>query len=256
MWDWLSKLKALQMDGHKCCLVTVIDTGGSTPREAGAKMIVCDNGRFFGTIGGGNLEKLAIEDAGRILLEAQSKKIKYPLGAKTGQCCGGSVELFFEPVSAGPELYLFGAGHVGQALANSLIGTPFRVHVIDPRTEWVHHSALNAEVIKHECSWDEYMADPQVKWSADNTYVIVMTHDHSMDEKIIEDVVHRKSKFIGLIGSNSKWERFKQRYQHKNLDLGLFERVRCPIGIPVGGKAPQEIAISVAASLLKEHYGR
>ncbi len=253
MWNWFEKLAQLNADGIRAVVVTVIESTGSTPRNAGAKMVVCADA-FYGTIGGGHLEMLAIEDARKVLSEEKSKKIRYPLGAKTGQCCGGAVELFFEPFSTGPELYLFGAGHVAQALARTLIGTPFRVHVIDPRPEWIGHSLLPAEVKRHDCRWDEFVSD--AVWSSANTYVAVMTHEHAMDQDIIADVVKRSARYIGLIGSRSKWERFKQRYDVRGTESALFEKVHCPIGVPVGGKAPQEIAISVAAALLKEHYGQ
>src|SRR4051812_50163059 len=111
MWNWVSRLEELRSQGHAVVAVTVTQCSGSTPREPGAKMLVLGNGEFYGTVGGGHLEELALADARKILQEGGSRQIRYPLGAKTGQCCGGVVELFFESINVGPRLYLFGAGH-------------------------------------------------------------------------------------------------------------------------------------------------
>src|SRR5207245_2420444 len=97
-------------------VVTVVAVSGSTPRELGAKMLVREDGRFLGTIGGGQLEHRVLEDARGCLARGETKTLRYPLGAKAGQCCGGVMDLLVETLNTGPRLYLFGGGHVGQAL--------------------------------------------------------------------------------------------------------------------------------------------
>lgn len=259
-WDWISKLDQLRRSSTPVVMVTVSGGTGSTPRDAGAKMLVLADGSFFGTIGGGHLEALAIEDAKKRLNSADadlgSKTIRYPLGAKTGQCCGGVVDLFFEPLNAGPHLYLFGAGHVGQAIAKTLEGTPFTVHVIDERSEWVNAPALPAGVVRHECEWDEFVSS--ARWDRQKTYVSIMTFRHDLDEKILEDILRhgRPARYVGLIGSFAKWEKFKARLTQRGLPEAELLRVKSPIGIDIGGKAPQEIAISLGAELLGIHYGK
>lgn len=254
MWNWISKLEELRQKGIPVVAVTVTQCTGSTPRAPGAKMLVLSNGEFFGTIGGGHLEELALADAKKCLEEGASKSIRYPLGAKTGQCCGGVVELFFEALNIGPRLYLFGAGHVGQAVCKTLTGTPFIVHVIDEREEWISSKELPADAIRHHCEWDDFVKDAD--WHDHKTYVAVMTHRHDTDQDIIEALVDRPTRYLGLIGSSSKWERFKQRLIARGMGMEKLERVQCPLGIDIGGKAPQEVAISLAAQLLKVHYGR
>lgn len=253
MWNWILKLEELRTEGKPVAVVTVTQCSGSTPRETGAKMLVLPNGEFFGTIGGGHLEQLAIEDAKKSFVNKISQVIKYPLGAKTGQCCGGVVELLFEVINSGPRLYLFGAGHVGQAVCRTLIGTPFVVHVIDERAEWIESPALPKEVIRHHAQWDEVLAEAD--WDSQNNYAAVMTHRHDMDQDIIAALIKRPTRYIGLIGSRAKWERFKQRLTARGVLASDLEKVRCPIGIALGGgKAPQEIAVSVAAELIRIHY--
>lgn len=254
MWNWITKLEELRSQGKAVVAVTVTQCTGSTPREPGAKMLVLGDGEFFGTIGGGHLEELALDDAKKALIEGASKSIRYPLGAKTGQCCGGVVELFFEVLNNGPRLYLFGAGHVGQAVCRTLVGTAFTVHVIDEREEWINSRELPVEAIRHHCEWDDFAHD--AAWNAENTYVAIMTHRHDTDQDILEHVMGRPVKYLGLIGSASKWERFKQRLSARGVPMDRFERVKCPLGLDVGGKAPQEVAVSLAAELLRVYYGR
>ena len=143
---------------------------------------------------------------------------------------------------------------MGQAVCRSLIGTPFRLHLIDERKEWVGSDEIPQGVIRHACEWDDFVEEAE--WEDENTYVVVMTHRHDVDQKIIECVVDKPTRYVGLIGSDSKWQRFQQRFEIHGLDLKKFEKVRCPIGLKIGGKAPQEVAISLAAELLSVHYGQ
>jgi xanthine dehydrogenase accessory factor len=254
MWNWVPLLEQLRKQGQSLALVTVTQCTGSTPRETGAKMIVLPDGKFHGTIGGGHLEELAIQDALKAISTNASSTIRYPLGAKTGQCCGGVVELLIEVMNSGPHLYLFGAGHVGQAVSRTFVGTPFSVHLIDEREEWVMSNQVPAEVIRHHAEWDDFTRD--AIWDPEKTYVAVMTHRHDLDQDIIEFMVQKNIRYLGLIGSKSKWERFQQRLTQRGVTREALARVTCPIGLDVGGKAPQEIAISVAAELLKIHYAK
>jgi xanthine dehydrogenase accessory factor len=255
-WNWISKLEELRKSGKPFASVTVTQCTGSTPREVGAKMLVLADGTFFGTIGGGHLERLAIEDALKGISEGASKSVRYPLGAKTGQCCGGIVELLFETLNTGPKLYLFGAGHVGQAVCKTLSGTPFTVHLIDERKAWIESPGVSPDAVTHLSEWEDFVE--QAEWDSERTYVAIMTFRHDTDERILEDILRkkRKTRYLGLIGSESKWERFKQRLTARDIGEEALSSVRCPIGLPVGGKAPQEVAISLAAELLQAHYGK
>lgn len=254
-WNWIALLEELRLAGTPCVSVTVTQCTGSTPREIGAKMVVLPGGKFHGTIGGGHLEQLALEDAAKALTAGASTSIRYPLGAKTGQCCGGIVELLFEVLNTGPRLYLFGAGHVGQAICRTLEGTPFAVHVIDEREEWIGSPELPKSAVRHAAEWEDFVAD--ATWDAARTYVAIMTFRHDLDERILEVLIRKKRplRYLGLIGSRSKWERFKQRLAARGVTEEELAQVHCPIGLPIGGKAPQEVAISLSAELLKIHYG-
>lgn len=243
MWNWAAKLQTLSAEREPFAIVTVTRCSGSTPRETGAKMFVCSDGRFFGTIGGGGLEKQAISDALRCLSEGQSRTLHFPLHAAVGQCCGGVVELLVEVMNSGPLLYIFGAGHVGQALVRTLADTPFRVETVDARPEW------NAT---HCISPLEFVTEG--KWDAKNSHVVIMTHDHELDYQLLKAILPKTPRFLGMIGSQNKWKSFQNQLQAAGFSPEAWKSVHCPVGLPIGGKSPQEVAISIAAELLKEHY--
>jgi xanthine dehydrogenase accessory factor len=164
------------------------------------------------------------------------------------------MDLLIEVVNRGPSLYLFGAGHVGQALCRTLQGTPFQVQVIDERAEWVNSSEIPQAVRRHHCEWDEFVSD--AAWDPQRTFVAIMTHRHDTDQDIIQKVVTQPARYIGLIGSEAKWTRFRSRLLDRGSREEDLAKVRSPIGLDIGGKSPQEVAISVASELLKVHYDK
>ena len=215
-------------------------------------MIVLPSGTFFGTIGGGNLEQIAISDAVKCLEECQAKHLPYPLCFRTGQCCGGAVEVFIEIQGNQPHLYVFGAGHVGQAVAQVMIGTGFSIKVIDDREEWIESPEIPEEVGRvHQ---DGLAFIEQGSFDCRRSYAVVMTHDHAKDLELTAALLEKPLRYLGLIGSHTKWQRFQQRLGNLGYLPHDIERIHCPIGLPIGGKAPKEVAISLAAELVKENH--
>jgi len=254
MWAFAARLAELERFGTPAALVTVTKVDGSVPREVGAKMIVLPGGAFEGTIGGGHLERLVQNDAEACIESGESKTLRYPLGPSAGQCCGGVVEVFVDVLQTGPTLLLFGAGHVGRAVVRVMTGTAFRVHVVDERPEWIDSSEIPTTVIRHKGPWDEVAST--LPWNAKKTYVAVMTHRHDLDQEIVRWVLDRPHAYLGLIGSRTKWAKFRARLLERGVTHAQLDTVRCPIGLDVGGKAPAEVAVSVAAELLRLHHKR
>lgn len=247
-WDWISTLHHLKKNATPAALVTIIKAKGSTPRDVGTKMVVTEKD-FFGTIGGGQLEDLVLRDAREILKNSsRPERLPYPLCLKAHQCCGGFVEVLVETVHTEPQLLIFGAGHVAQAVARTLEGTPFQVHLIDPRPEWLEKAP--DYVTRHENEGLHFIAGYS-QWSPERTYAVVMTFDHDLDQKLIENLVQQKTRYLGLIGSRMKWQRFEKRLLEKGLPAEDLKKVRCPIGLPLGGKSPAEVAISFAAEIVQ-----
>lgn len=252
MWDWVGKLAELQRLNQLAVLVTVSKSGGSTPRKQGAKMIVLPDGSFFGTIGGGAPEYQALEDARQCLHEMHGATLNIPLQQR-GEfpACGGTMELYMELVNNNPSLYLFGAGHIGQALCRVLDGTPFCVHLIDERDEWINSALLPESVIRHHCCFSDFINS--ANWCDKRTFVTIVTYSGTVDQQVLEEVLPHPSRFVGMIGSRGKWGGVQKNLTDKGFDLS---RVRCPIGHDIGGDSPQEIAISIASQLLATCYGR
>lgn len=228
-------------------MITIVETGGSNPRDSGTRMFVVSKDIIEGTIGGGKLEKDCIDLALETLETKKIKKSTIPLGAKSGQCCGGVVEVLIEPFNLGPRLFIFGSGHIALATAKILKETPFKVSLIDERIEWLSRF----DGIKYCQSPLSFLCEKTIEC---DDYVIVMTHSHQLDLDIIANLIEKEVKFIGLIGSETKWLRFQKELQKKGHQQEKIAKTHCPIGLPIGGKSPAEIAISIASQLIKIHY--
>ncbi len=245
-FEWLQKLSELTSRDEPCVLVTVMDAKGSTPREAGTKMIITMAGQS-GTIGGGNLEFQAAAEARKLLTQssAANTACHYPLGPKLAQCCGGAVTVFLEPfIQKRKTVWLFGAGHVGREVVKVLDGIQARVKWIDSRAnEFPAVLPAIAEKIVTETPKD------LIAETADGDFVIVMTHAHETDYLIAKAALQKNGlAYIGVIGSDTKNVKFRKRLQADGI---APEKMTCPIGIDgIEGKHPREIAISVAAELL------
>ncbi len=252
MWDWIGKLEELRRQDQLAVLVTVTKSTGSTPRKHGAKMIVLPDGTFFGTVGGGVPEYFALEDARKCFETLQSFSSNIPLQQR-GEfpVCGGTMELYLELINHNPSLYLFGAGHIGQSLCQVLEGTPFRVHLIDERDEWINAPVIPGSVIRHQRRWSDFIE--QASWCEQRCFVAILTYNGSIDQQVLEEVVPHPARYIGMIGSKNKWAGVQKNLGESGLDLS---RVRCPVGHNNGGNSPREIAISIASQLLATYYGR
>ncbi len=252
---WSDWVREREDRGESYVIVTILGARGSTPRDSGTKMVV-GAADFAGTIGGGELEYRAQARARELLMAdiAGQWLENYPLGEKLGQCCGGSASLLFECfVPDQPAVYLFGAGHVGRALAPLLGALPLRAHWVDSRVdEFPEHLPDGVLTIRDE--------DPvrAVAQAPADSYFIIMSHQHPLDFAILEAALKRAdAAFIGVIGSDSKARRFRLRLQHRGFDDETIAQIHCPIGDPaVPGKQPTEIAVSVAAQLIAHYHAR
>ena len=246
---WQQALVRLAAEATPHVLVTIIEAKGSTPRPAGAKMVVAAVGQA-GSIGGGTLEHRAVETARRLLAEGAAAPVMetHTLGVEQDQCCGGTTLLLFEPLTIPTlRLALFGAGHVGRALVRILEGT-------DVRVLWFDERASVADAMPGLGATVRIVADPAAevaKLPAD-THVLVMTHSHTRDFEIVHAALTRDGlASVGLIGAKTKWAHFRSQLAKAGIAEDRIVSVRCPIGLPgIGGKLPAEIAVSVAAELL------
>ncbi|WP_137885338.1 xanthine dehydrogenase accessory protein XdhC [Pseudomonas sp. 2FE] len=257
MSNWISALADLQQQGQPCVLVTIIEERGSTPRNAGSKMVVTAE-RIFETIGGGHLEYKAMKIA-REMLESRSQDTRlerFSLGASLGQCCGGATVLLFEPMGQPQaQIAVFGAGHVGRALVPLLASLPCKVRWIDSReSEFPAQLPAGVEKVINEEPVDEVENMPA------GSYYIVMTHNHQLDLELTAEILKRNDfAYYGLIGSRTKRVKFEHRLRERGFQPEVVQRMRCPMGLPeVKGKLPIEIAVSIAGEVIatyNAHFG-
>ena len=244
-------------------LVEVKAADGSTPREAGAWMLVAAD-CIFGTIGGGQLEFMAIDHARQALNNgAHADEMTIPLGPEIGQCCGGRVALGFKQVDRGvamtliekvdleiaqrPHVYVFGAGHVGDALAMALSLVPLRTILVDTRED-----ELSATQVPGIETCLTAMPEAVVRDAPAGSAFVVLTHDHALDFLITAEALARNdASYVGMIGSKSKRATFRNWLTREVGRTDIFERLICPVGgTAVKDKRPTVIAALAAAEIM------
>jgi xanthine dehydrogenase accessory factor len=260
--EWMKAVQHLRSQRRAGVLVTVMSVRGHAPREAGAKMVVASD-NVWATVGGGNLEAVAIERSRALLAEgtttpevldvALSDKAPYQHGV---QCCGGEVKLLLEPLPVVPSVAIFGVGHVGLELARILARHDIELHLIDSRPDQLDAERLQvlddavANVHVHQVP---VLPELVVSELPPGTHALVMTHDHAEDAALCDAALRNEQlATIGLIGSTAKWARFRRKLAEDGNPAEAIDRIVTPIGLPdLPGKEPATIAVSVAAWLLQ-----
>ncbi len=243
-------------------MCTIVKVTGSAPQSVGVRMWVAGN-RVSGTLGGGEFERRVLEHA-RALLDGNKDEAhlkEYVLCKEMGQCCGGRVEVFFEPVPRRKAIHLFGGGHIGQAVAQVFSRMPFELHLVDSRPEWSSRENLPDDVEPHCADPVEYSRSR--RWNEDDA-VCIFTHSHDLDFHLVKFFLRQPAGYIGLIGSEHKATVFQTRLKQEPLPRGegreepvsweelWEERVHCPIGLTLDSKHPKVIAVAVAAEVMQE----
>jgi xanthine dehydrogenase accessory factor len=225
----------------------VVDTQGSTPRKQGAKMIVYADGTIYGSIGGGSVEKEVAEKAMMLIGTGKPAKFTFNLEKDLGMHCGGMMEVFIEPLNPAAKLFIFGAGHIGKALAMFARELEFSVTLFDPREEIFNEEMRG----RYTCiNKDYFQAIREVNFD-DNTYVVIVTPKHVYDEDILAAVARKPNAYLGMIGSTRKVDLLKKRFiEEAVLTQEELEKIDMPVGIKFKAETPQEIAISILAKLI------
>lgn len=237
--------------GERAVLATVISSRGSAPREAGAKMLIKKDGSFIGSVGGGGVEHQIQKKAIEVMNSGESQIVHFDLsgrGREAAMICGGQMDVFLEPILSQETLYLFGAGHISQSTAAMAKMLGFGVVVIDPRPEYNNIDRFpNADSLIVE----EYGSAFSKLNVDDDSYIIIYTPGHVLDEQCLEFAVSTKARYIGMIGSKKKVIDVRERLSQKGVPPQQLDRVHAPIGIEIGAETPEEIAISILAEIIK-----
>jgi xanthine dehydrogenase accessory factor len=242
--------------GESVALVTILETRGSTPQKAGAKMVVGRDGRLRGTVGGGCVENEILWRARRVIETRRCEIEEFDFNAdedENGLICGGSMKVFIEPVIPPPRLFVIGAGHVGMPVAQVAKLAGFEVIVLDDRVKYANRERFpDADVV--EAGPIPALAE---KFEyGDNAFVVIVTRGHKEDEEALRTFIESDAAYIGLIGSVTKLEKLFRRLEKDGVPRERLDRVHSPIGLDLGGSAPGEIAVSIVAELLAVRYQR
>ena len=235
---------------HAAAVVTVVAASGSTPRKPGATMVVIadgsEHGRIEGTIGGGAVEHQLRKVALDVITTTRPRSVEIALTKELGMCCGGTMTFFVESLRMRPPLLLFGAGHVAQALCRVATTAGFDVTVADPRAELLALCADAVAVV------DDYQRDDLAKLPfGPDAFIVVATHDHQVDQAIIERVIPLAFRWCALVGSRRKAMLTRERCLNRGIAPELVERLRCPAGLDIGAETPEEIAVSIIAEMVQ-----
>lgn len=243
-----AKLVNLENFDKDYALCTVVSVQGSTPRKAGAKMIIIDNGlpegHIVGTIGGGAIEHTVRQQAIMLLHERKTKLINISLRNDLGMCCGGEMSIFIEPIVKQAPFFCFGAGHIAQALCPLAVNLGYRVVVVDERRDLLEQEVFSAcERKEHNSSFD------LAKLACKDSFIVIATHDHQLDQHIAEHIINKPFLYAALVGSQRKALMTRKRLQAKGFNEEIIKRLRCPAGLAIHADTPAEIAISIVAEM-------
>ena len=261
----IKKILELQESNKTFVVATVIESKGSAPGKSGFKIVVDSQGDTYGTVGGGAIEFEVIEHCRRSVNVCKNEMKKYLLTKNdvvteenitvVPMMCNGNVTIFYEVYGMKPEVYIFGGGHVGQALLRMLPNLGYHITLIDNREKFCNPSIAPGA--------DDYICSDYVTFTdqfnpSENSYLITLTHGHSFDYKILRKVYTRKLnvRYIGVIASNSKGKQLKDKLQEEvSSDLDI-SKLHTPIGLKIGGDSADEIALSIAAELQTIRYSK
>jgi xanthine dehydrogenase accessory factor len=251
--DIYEQIVELRREGRRGAVATIVNVRGSIPSFRTAKMLVRDDGSIVGTIGGGCVEAEVWQAAREVMESEKPRTLTFDLNEDpkydTGLVCGGTLEIFVEPVLPPAILYVFGAGHVALSLCQSATQAGFEVIVSDDRPSFATKERFPAAREVCAIDFDEAMRkfDPD-----ESSYVVIVTRGHRDDMRILRWAVQTRARYVGMIGSKRKVIKIFQTLQEEGLPTHLFDRVNAPIGIDIGAITPEEIAVAITAEMIAE----
>lgn len=247
----------LQMEENHLAgaLCTIIDTKGSTPRHEGSKMLVFEDGNFIGTVGGGEVENRVRKEAIDSLADGKTRLLKYkmvdPQAGDPG-VCGGTLEVFVEPIIPKPQLVVIGGGHVGKAIVTLAKLLDFRVVVSDDRPEFCTPEASPGA--------DEFVCVPMAQLPENlkitpHTYLVLTTRGSNIDIEGMAPLLDTPAKYIGVIGSKRRWITTRKALIEQGISEERLNQVHSPIGLELNAETPEEIAVSIMAEIIMVRNG-
>jgi len=249
--DLYEEIVQLRKSGRRGAVATIVNVRGSVPSFKTAKMLVRDDGSIVGTIGGGCVEADVWQAAREVMESEKPRTLTFDLNKDpkfdTGLVCGGTLEIFIEPVLPPAELYIFGAGHVAASLYKVARIAGFEVTVVDERETYANRERFPEaqQVIAEDFDKATAQLSPN-----ESSYIVIVTRGHRDDMRVLRWAVQTQARYVGMIGSKRKTIGIFQELQKEGLPAHLFDRVHAPIGLDIGAITPEEIAVSITAELI------
>ena len=249
--DIYEQIVQLRREGRRGAVATIVNVRGSIPSFKTAKMLVRDDGSIVGTIGGGCVEADVWQAAREVMESEKPRTLSFDLNQDpkydTGLVCGGTLEVFVEPVLPPALLYVFGAGHVAINLCQVAANAGFDVIVTDDRTSYATKERFPAAREVYGLDFDEAIQklDPN-----ETSYIVIVTRGHRDDMRILRWAVQTRARYIGMIGSKRKVIEIFKTLTTEGVPAHAFDRVHAPIGLDIGAITPEEIAVAITAELI------
>lgn len=249
--DIYEEIVRLRQQGRKGAVATIVNVRGSIPSFETAKMLVRDDGSIVGTVGGGCVEADVWQAAREAMESEKPQTLSFNLNQNpkydTGLVCGGTLDIFIEPVLPPASLYIFGAGHVALNLYRAAHSAGFEVTVIDDRQTYANRERFPEakQVIAED--FDKAMAGLV---PAENCFIVIVTRGHRDDMRVLRWAVQTRAGYVGMIGSKRKTITIFRELVKEGIPEGLFERVHAPVGFDIGAITPDEIAVAITAELI------
>ncbi|MGH9745535.1 MAG: XdhC family protein [Candidatus Acidiferrales bacterium] len=248
--DIFEEVVRMRRAGRRGALATIVHTNGSIPSYESSRMLVRDDGSIAGTVGGGCVEAEVWAAAKDVIQNEQPRKMTFNLNHDAaydaGLICGGTLEIFVEPILPQPTLYLFGGGHVSTAVARVAHSAGFAIGIIDDRD-----SFANAERFPMASEIYANYDDAFAKISPNSSsYLLIVTRGHKDDMRVLAWAIDTEARYIGMIGSKRKVISVYKALESEGHNATKFDRVHAPVGFDIGALSPEEIAVSIAAELI------
>jgi xanthine dehydrogenase accessory factor len=249
--DIYDEIVKLRRDGRRGALATITSVRGSIPSFQTSKMLVRDDGSIAGTVGGGCVEAEIWQAAREVMEEEKPRSLTFNLNQNpkydTGLVCGGTLEVFVEPVLPIPVLYLFGAGHVSVNLYKLAVLAGFAVTVVDDRETYAKRERFPEarDIVAEDFEQALAKIDPN-----ESSYIVIVTRGHRDDMRVLRWAVGTRARYVGMIGSKRKVIEIYKELEKEGLSPEQFERVNAPVGLEIGAVTPEEIAVAIMAELI------
>src|ERR1700736_5402891 len=250
MTDLFEEIVRMRRAGARGALATIVHTNGSIPSYESSRMLVREDGSIAGTIGGGCVEAEVWAAAKEVMQKEAPRKMVFNLNNEAsydnGLICGGTLEVFVEPILPQPMLYLFGGGHVSTAVAKAASAAGFGIGVVDDREAFANKERFP---IAQEIYTSYEEAFEKIHPNA-ATYLVIVTRGHKEDMRVLAWAVRTEARYVGMIGSKRKVLSVYRALENEGYKADEFARVYAPMGLDIGALSPEEIAVSVVAELI------